>query len=518
MSVIYTMVVRWHHSCMDVERPVIAGAGQLTVREPDAYGRSDPVSLMKVAVQRACADIFSGDFDLSSIEAVRVVNTMSWRYAPNAAQALCAELQIAPASVSETDVGGHQPVAALDELSTLIAAGRIQCGVVCGAEAQFSLTAAKKLGKSVDWPAKPARGSDRPTDHLASIVNPEAWRHGLRFPVNVYPLFENAYRARRALTFERAQEQSSELWSAMSKVASTNDFAWFGSYRSPDEIATPSPVNRWVGFPYTKLMNAAPNVDQAAAVIVMSARLADELGVPVERRVFPVGAARCNDIADFLRRPSFDRSRAMEAVLDSTLERSGLRHEPPEDMELYSCFPVVPSMARDHLCVPRDNPLTVTGGLSFFGGPGNNYMTHALAAMVDRLRTGIGGTGLVYGQGEFVTKHAAMVLSAHAPRRDYGSGVEPLALESEIRAEATVGIDPRPNGRGTIETFTAVQTPEGWLAMIIGRLHADGRRFVGQCHPGDPAVDEALLSLRAQGVGAEVFVTAADPVNTIVMA
>ena len=98
-------------------------------------------------------------------------------------------------------------------------------------------------------------------------------------------------------------------------------------------------------------------------------------------------------------------------------------------IELYSCFPCVPKMARRTLGLGADVQPTVTGGLTFFGAPLNTYMTHAACAMVRRLRGGA-RLGLLYGQGGFVTKHHALVVSPQTPR-------EALAQDTSVQARPT---------------------------------------------------------------------------------
>ncbi|MBE7193285.1 MAG: acetyl-CoA acetyltransferase [Gordonia polyisoprenivorans] len=497
--------------------PVIVGVGQYTLREPRPGFPEDPAALAIEAVRRAFADAGIAESHTERVEAFHTINMLSWRYRPDAAHEICTRLGISPRICVETSVGGEQPVAVIDDLSDQIARGELDFAVVSGAEGQYSLSSAKRSGTPVPWPVKPAQSS-RPADHVKAIVHPEAWRHGLRFPIQVYPLFENAYRAAKHQTFAAAQAESGALWAEMSSVAAQNPHAWYREPLSAEQIVTPGPTNRWIFYPYPKHLNAAPNVNQSAAVVLMSSSLADEFAIPESHRVHPISAARGREIADPIRRPSFSRSRAMEATLDHALRTATQAGELPELLEIYSCFPVVPKLARDHLGLPAHRELTVTGGLSFFGGPGNNYMLHGVADLVARLRQSPEpSTALAYGQGEFVTKHAALVLSSAAPATEYQAGTEPIAEQRAIDAAVVNDVESAPDGPSVIETFTAFQEGDGWIGLVVGRLEADGRRFVARTDPTDTRTMAGLLSPDLEAVGRPGTVTPGERFNEFVL-
>src|SRR5205807_8690761 len=165
---------------------------------------------------------------------------------------------------------------------------------------------------------------------------------------------------------------------------------------------------------YTKLMVANPTVNTGGAILMTSLAKARAAGIAEERLIYPVGGASAEEPRDYLLRDQFYESHPQNAVLEAVMDLVGGSGKAFDAIELYSCFPCVPKMARRTLGLGADVQPTVTGGLTFFGAPLNTYMTHAACAMVRKLRDGA-NLGLLYGQGGFVTKHHALVLSRQRP-------------------------------------------------------------------------------------------------------
>ena len=82
--------------------------------------------------------------------------------------------------------------------------------------------------------------------------------------------------------------------------------------------------------------------------------------------------------------------------------------------DLYSCFPIAVFNICDELGLAPDDPrrLTLTGGLPFFGGAGNNYSMHAIAEIAARVRADPGSFGLVGANGGIMSKYSVGVYSA----------------------------------------------------------------------------------------------------------
>jgi acetyl-CoA C-acetyltransferase len=449
--------------------PVIVGIGEITDRPADPAHGLEPIALMEQALRRAQDD--AGATLLARIDALDVVNQVTWPYADMPGQ-LAGEIGAAPRHAYYGPVGGESPVRYLHQAASRIARGESAVAAICGAEAQSTLTKALRAKIPLDWTPKPATFD--PPLRGVDFLHAAAINLGVFMPVTVYPFYENATAAYWEQTPAQALAESGALWAAYSRVAAGNPYAWLKRAYAPEEITTPGPDNRPIAYPYTKLMVANPNVNQGAALILMSLAGAREAGIPESRCIFVHGGAAANEPRDYLLRDTYHGSTAQDAVLHAAAAIAG--DTGIDATELYSCFPCVPKMAARTLGLASDAVPTVTGGLTFFGAPLNTYMTNAACAMTRRLRSS-GGTGLLYGQGEFVTKHHAVVVSSNAPHDDA------ILRDASVQHVADAARGPVPvfstsaTGEATMETFTIIYDREGAAShgVAIARMHSGER-------------------------------------------
>lgn len=472
--------------------PVIVGVGEVVDRPTDLSGALEPLALMEAALRAADAD--AGGGLLAGIASLDVVNQLSWRYADAAAE-LCARLGIAPARAVYGPVGGESPVRFLHEAALRIARGEATTCAVVGAEAQWSVGKARAAGVDLPWTPKPAATGGGPRIE----VHPLALKLGVYLPVSVYPFYENAAAHHWGQTPAEALAESGALWSAYAAVAAGQPNAWIRTGFAPDQITTPRPDNRPIAWPYTKLMVANMQVNQGAAVILTSLAAARAAGIPDDRLVFVRGGAAAREPGDYLRRDHYHGSVAQDAVLEAV---AGMAPDGFDALELYSCFPCVPKMARRTLGLPADVTPTVTGGLTFFGAPMNDYMTHAAVAMTRRLRED-GGTGLLYGQGEFVTKHHGLVLAD----RPAPAGARALdVVSAQATADARRGLVPAfvedATGRAVLETHTVLYDRDGAPTHGVAILRLpDGARTLARVPAADAGTLAALTDPDAFAIG-----------------
>jgi acetyl-CoA C-acetyltransferase len=295
-------------------------------------------------------------------------------------------------------------------------------------------------------------------------------------PVQVYPLFEQAHRIDVGRGLDDHLEVASGLWARFSDVAAANPHAWIQQSFTAEEIRTPSPENRMIGFPYTKLMNSNNAVEQGAGVILCSAERAEALGVPRDRWVFPHSGTDAHDHYFVSERDQLGRSPAMRLAGRAALDLAGITDDDLAHVDLYSCFPSAVQIAATELGLGLDRPLTVTGGLSFAGGPWNNYVMHAIATMANVLRADPGTTGLVTANGGFITKHAFGTYSTEPPTRPFRHA-EPQA---EVDALPRRELCEEPDGEAAVETWTVMHDRDGApeTGILVGLLD-DGRRAWG---------------------------------------
>ena len=476
--------------------PVIVGVGEAIDRPSDLSKALEPLALMEAALREADAD--AGGGFLARVASLDVVNQLSWRYADPAGE-LCARLDIAPARALYGPVGGESPVRFLHEAALRIARGEAEVCAVVGAEAQWSVNKARAAGIDLPWTPKPPATGGGPRIE----VHPLALKLGVFLPVSVYPFYENAAAHHWGQTPRQALAESGALWSAYAAVAAGQPNAWIKTAFTSDQITTPRPDNRPIAWPYTKLMVANMQVNQGAAVILTSLAAARAAGIPDERLVFVWGGAAAREPGDYLQRDHYHGSVAQDAVLEAV---GGMAPDDFDALELYSCFPCVPKMARRTLGLSGDVTPTVTGGLTFFGAPMNDYMTHAAVAMTRRLRGsgGLGGgTGLLYGQGEFVTKHHGLVL-AERPAPDGGRALEDVSVQAtaDARRDAVPAFVEDAAGAAVLETHTVLYDRDGapTHGVVIVRT-ADGARALARVPAGDADTLAALTDPDAFPIG-----------------
>jgi acetyl-CoA C-acetyltransferase len=474
---------------------VIVGIGEFTDKPQDPGKGLEPLEILERCARLAEDDV--GHRCLRHVDTLRVVNQISWRYADLPAL-LARRLRMRSVETIYGPPGGESPIRMLVDAAIDIVAGDSEVALICGAEALKSVLPHRATGsKPPNWtPEDPEVRLPVAEDY----VSRHAARYGLINPVDVYPLYENATRAAWSLSLDEAQSESAEIWERMSQVAAQNPFAWSGRPRSAADIRTPGPANRMIAYPYPKLQVAQIGVNQGAAVIVTHLEAARSWGIPADRLIYVWSGVGAEEPQDFLERDRYDHSSAMAAVLQGALRINDLRPENVGLYELYSCFPCVPKLARRALGLPPQTSLSVTGGLSYFGGPVNNYMTHAICAMVRGLRTGHSGTGLLYGNGEFVTKHHATILATTAPVRP----PENLRLQAEV--DAAYGSVPvlleKYAGPCTIETYTVSYTAKGEpdRGTVVARTPQD-ERVLARVTSADPDMLKFLTDGRAEPVG-----------------
>jgi acetyl-CoA C-acetyltransferase len=481
---------------MSQNYPVIVGAGQLTNRVKSLDDALEPVELMVRAARTAAEDTGVPGL-LSKADSVQVVNLFSWPY-PDAPGLLAEKIGAAPSQKMYTAVGGETPQRLVNQAGQDIVEGRVRIALLAGAEAMASRSLARKQNAQLPWPV---RGNPEHVsgDKRNGFTDVEA-RHGAVMPTRMYPLFENAIRAQAGRTVGEHQQWLGELCARFTKVAAANPHAWFPEERSADEITTVGPRNRWVCFPYPKLMNAIIEVDQGAAVIVTGSETARELGIPEEKWVYLHGCGEAVDKWFVSDRVNYHTSPAIKAATSRALGMAGIAAREIDFFDLYSCFPSAVQLAMDALGLRSDEarPLTVTGGLPYAGGPGNDYVMHSIATTVERLRANPGQMALVTGLGWFATKHSAGVYSTQRPSGEW-SRTDPAIDQAAVDAGESPQFLAYAEGPGRIETYTVAFNREGEpeLGLVVGRLDS-GERFFANT----PADADLLWSMtREEYVG-----------------
>ena len=468
--------------------PVIIGTGQINDRE----SQHDSLELMLQALDAADTD--AGGGWIKRLDSLAVVNQISFAQLGNCAEKMVERLGITPRHVEQTPhPTGESPVQLLHEAANRIGAGEIGVAAIVGAEALR--TAAER--------AKAATGEQH--DALRARARPDnptlLMRHSMVAPTDLYPVYENATRAAWGQSLAEAQAESGEIWAGMSRVAADNPTAWIRKGQSAEAITSADADNRPIAFPYQKRMVANSSVNQGAGFIVTSLALAREAGVP-EANIIHVGmGAAAHEAASILKRDSYSDAKGMRVTIQETLQRNGKTVADIDHLELYSCFPCIPKMARRILGWPVDKPITAFGGLTFGGGPIGNYMSHAIGSMVDKLRADR-GTAFLFANGGFATHFHAIMLSTEP----FPDAVFPHDYDCNPQAEALRGpvppVDEGYEGPATIESYTVFYNRDASPRMgsIIARTK-DGARVLAHVPAQDTAMIDFLTNGAVEAVG-----------------
>jgi acetyl-CoA C-acetyltransferase len=495
---------------IDPNTPVLIGLAQLIQRADDPAPKLDPLGMLERVARDAATECGAGDRALAALDTIGIVDVAGWS-PHNAPRLLADRLGVRVEHEIVTLLGGEGPLSLLNSVAERILAGEARLACLAGANALDSLMSARKRGDWLDW----AKGGDGEPEHLGSPkrgTSEREERYGITAPTNVYPLIENALRARRGRSVSEHQAALGRLMAPMTERAAENPFAWFPVRRSADEIATPSDANRMIAFPYPKYMNAVLFTDQAAGVLVASEQMADELGVPRAKRVYWWGGATTYERSWFVsEREDLSSATGMHECARRTFANAGVGVDEIRHIDFYSCFPVAVEAACEAYGVAEDDPrgLCVTGGLPYAGGPANNYTLHALIGVAERCRAHTGEKGLVTGNGWYLTKHSASVIcsqprSGEAPRAHWPEGPVAGAKPVEVVDEA--------QGAARVLTYTVVYDRSGQpqRGVVIGELLGDGGRFIAAL-PKDAAGLDAFT--RVEGVGRLGRVSHSDGLN-----
>lgn len=467
--------------------PVLVGVGQITSHwqaDLPVDQAPSPKSLCVDATKIALSDAGVSAADIDTVAVVRIFED-SVPNAPhphghntNLAGTIVRDLGASPGKTIYAAVGGQSPQQLVNEMAARIASGETECALITGSEANKASKAARKQGIDLNWQdASDIDVEDRGLGGM--LLSRTEIKHGIVVPAYFYSFVENAMAARLGQTRSERRAHMSALFAKFAAVAAKHPQAQFDtSAHTAEFLATPSNANYPFADPFLKWHIAQDAVNQGGALILVSDAKADALGIPQDKRVYLHGAGEASD--DYLsERPRIDGSWAMQTALDRAFAQAG---KTPADMavfDLYSCFPcavfsALDAMGIEHQTDPR--ALTVTGGLPFFGGPGNNYSMHGIVSMAETLRAEPGSYGLVLANGGWLTKEAAGIWSTARPARF-------TPVEAVAKPTDKIAIETEPS-TGTIETYTVTYGKNGPQSGIVFARTDDGKRFIAVASEG----------------------------------
>ena len=429
--------------------PILVGVGQVLNRISDLSEALEPLEMMWQAVQLAEADADCGRF-LDRVESVRVIRGI-WNY-KNPAKLIGERLGATNFETVGTLIGGNQNQAVINTTACEIRDGKLDLVLITGAENGNSATKARNLGVQLpqtDAPGSYDRivGAEQQPEH-----HPFEVHKGIRRAIQVYPMYDNRIRFSRGESIAEHLERVSGLWSRFNDVGLRNPNAWVQTNMTAEEIRTPSERNRPISFPYTKFMNANMSVNMGAALIMSSVIRAKALGIPESKWVYPLAGVKGYDHFSASVRDEFDESPGIRIVAQCLLEHADVTADTLDYVDLYSCFPSAVQVAAKEYGFSEERDLTVTGGLTFGGGPLNNYVMHSIARTVELLRERLGGKGLVTANGGNIYKHVHGIYGNEPPNRPFIAD----DVQDQINALPARTCLETYDGSATIESYTVM--------------------------------------------------------------
>ena len=482
---------------IDPRTPVIVGVAQANERESD----SEPIAAMTKVVGDALARSGAKDALARQVGAVRVLQGL-WSYR-DAGRLVADAAGFGPVQTTLNPIGGNEVYDLVNTTAADIQAGRLDVAVLCAAEVgRTSRRLSKRGERATRHPEPDVAAPDVVYGSKDPLHEDRQLAVGAAMPVTFYAMVESAIRHARGESVDAHRARIAALWAGASEVASHNPYASARQVVGGDEVAAVSPTNRMIASPYTKLMTANIDVDMSAAVIMCSLGAARAAGVAYDDLVFVSAGVGATDHWSVSERWALHESPAMRAVGRRALALAGRSIDQIDDLDLYSCFPSAVQLAQSHLGINPQRPYTITGGLTFSGGPFNSYCLHALATACDRIRDGRSTNALLTGNGGYFTKHSCTVLSAEPPDSGFRCDRPQAEVDAGPRRARRTATPPT----AELETYTVTYDRDSQPAgAIVTVLDAHGARHWASSSRAD--VIGALLA--EDRVGATAHFTGA---------
>lgn len=500
---------------MQKTTPILIGIGQSVEAIPDDL--TSAASHAEMAGRAARAALKDAGVDGTLVDWLACVRTFSDSSPAYACplggpdkfpRAVAARIGAAPEHAIYDVIGGQSPQNLVAEAAQALMAGEVKFAVVAGGEALANMRAAQRSGASLDW-SETHEGDweDRGLFSGPMIISQTELAHGLIDAMAYYGFIETARRIKAGRTVADHRDYMAKLIAPMSDVAAQNPYAMFPHSFGADEIAAPTAANRNLISPFLKNMVAKDGVNQGAAVVMTTVGQAEALGVPRDKWVFLRGHAEAQESL-MLDRTDLSRSFAMDLVIHGALEAANVSPSDIDYADIYSCFPCVVDQAATQLD-RKEKAMTLTGGLPFFGGPGNNYTLHGICEVVAACRRAPGSLGLAHGNGGWMSKQAVGIYSTVF--KDGDVFADKAAMAETIAAQSSPGQTSTPSGDAVMESYI-VQHKRGAPigAVVIGQL-ANKTRFYAKLQ--DAASGKLTDMADGKLDGAKLKVEPGNPAN-----
>jgi len=471
--------------------PVLVGVAAVQQKLDDYRQALEPIALMEQALRDAAADAGSVEL-LERADEILVPNSL-WGYR-DPARLLAARLGASRATTLLADFGILQQ-GLINRACQRIQSGDTQVMLITGGEGRYREQCAARAGEQLDFTVQHEDVEPdvmlRPGAELISEVEGAA---GLGMPVGYYAIMDSALRYKQGLSVEEHRDQMAAQYARFSEIAAGNPDAWVDEAVSAEFIREHSPKNRMLAFPYTKLHNSQWTVDQAAGLILCAAAVAEDLGIDRRRWVFPVASTESNFMTVISARRDLGGSEGFRFAGRKAMELAGVDFNDIRLRELYSCFPFAVRVQREEFGLHDAGDDSVTGAMTFGGGPLNNFVFQATVKMAQLLRENPGETGLVTTVSGLLTKQACGLWCTEPPANGWAFA----DVTDEVRVSTPLcELVADYEGCATVAGYTVLyRGMDPWRAVAVFDLPGK-RRTV--CYSEDVAIMEDMMARECCG-------------------
>lgn len=486
--------------------PIIVGVAQNT-QDKNAVRPLDPLNLIAEECQNALND--TGVEDLRDIiDTIYMSTISSWNYEDSMCK-LSDILDLSPKHKFKAPISGNVPQMLVNKAAKAIASDISKAVLIAGGEASYSKYRGKKGEIELDWPKPPPKAVNKAHKAITFYFSMFEYRNGLTNPSYPYALIETALRAASGKNLEEHLKSIGKLYERFSYIAYKNPYAWIKEAFNAEQIIIPSPENRKICHPYTKYLVSNLYVDQSAALIMTSENIAKKLGINNKLWVYPMGGVDLNNIFYLTRRPHLHDSPAIREASRLVLDQAGLKLEEIDVFDLYSCFPCMVEIARQEIGIPEDDPrdLTITGGLSFFGGPFSSYSLHSIVTAVDLIRKKSSMKVMILANGGYNTSQSIGIYGNEPPTKPWKNN-DYEEIQQKIDSKTLPEPLEKTNGNLTIEAYTIIYDKKGQpeRGVLMGHIE-NGQRTLANII----ADSETLLKLEQQELVGQTYKVEYDP-------
>jgi acetyl-CoA C-acetyltransferase len=448
---------------LDPRTPVIVGAAAVSQHVDDPIEATEPLELMAEALECAADDAGSRTLR-SAVDCIWAPRGF-WAYS-NPGRLLAERFDASSVRTAIAEIGVLQTTV-LGRAAAAIAEGRSEISMIVGGEARDRASRLRRKGLDVpltiqteDGPGNIPDEVLRPADEIMGRFEIEL---GLITPTIQYAMIDNALRAHEGQSLDEHRAELASLWGGFNRVAVENPDAWDREPKSGAEICSPTETNRMLAYPYTKSLVSQWNVNQAGGLILCSYEKAKALGLDESRFIYPLAVVDSEHMVTLSERHDLHRSPGFRFAGRRALRHVDRAVSEIEHLELYSCFPAAVRVQQREMGIDRSRCATQTGGMTFAGGPLNNFVVQGWVKMVETLRADPGSSGLVSAVSGLLTKQGVSLLGPEPSRPFLHDNVTAEVAADHVNTEVV----PEATGRARVSTYTVATERNAAQGVVL---------------------------------------------------